>query len=73
MYNIIDNCFKDKAHKIKGFQHSVIIKSSVAKVGNRVILALNSLFNNGSNDNPTNKVGIVSGENGSFFKGCMGT
>lgn len=63
MYNVINECFREKAHLIDGYFKALLIfkVSNNPKLGSRVVLALNSQFNRGSKDNPTNVVGTITG------------
>lgn len=61
MYNVINECFRDKAHLIDGYHKGLLISKpdDIHDIETRVVLALNSPFNNGSKDNPTDVVGTI--------------
>lgn len=63
MYNVINECFRDKAHLIDGYYTGLLISKVInkPKLGSRVVLALNSKFNDGTKENPTNVVGTITG------------
>lgn len=63
MYNVINECFREKAHLIDGYHKALLISKPFIKydIGTRVVLALNSQFNNGNKDNPTDAIGTIAG------------